>query len=470
MHKERSYIYYDHTQSLCTTCLRRVDAKIVFEAGNVYMLKNCPEHGPEKVIIATDIEYYKNSRNHMKRSEMPLRFNTPTHFGCPYDCGLCTDHEQHSCLTVIEVTDRCNLSCPTCYALSSPSFGRHRSLDEIEAMFDLIVKNEGEPDVVQISGGEPTVHPDFFKILDIAKTKPIRHLMLNTNGIRIAKDEEFVKKLAGYMPDFEVYLQFDSFKKEVLETLRGEDLRETRHKAIDNLNKYNLSTTLVVTLQKGQNTDEIGKIIEYALQQPCIRGVTFQPTQIAGRVEGFNPQTDRITLTEVRQEILNQCNIFTANDIVPVPCNPDALAMAYALKIDGKVLPLTRFIDPSQLLDNSRNTIVYEQDPQLHAHMIQLFSTGNSVDCAHEELKELMCCLPKIQAPNLSYNNLFRIIIMRFIDAYDFDVRAIKKSCVHIVSKDQKIIPFETMNLFYRTDEQMQKLEELRKERSNFLF
>lgn len=337
-------------------------------------------------------------------------------------------------------------------------------------MFDLIVKNEGEPDVVQISGGEPTVHPDFFKILDIAKTKPIRHLMLNTNGIRIAKDEEFVKKLAGYMPDFEVYLQFDSFKKEVLETLRGEDLRETRHKAIDNLNKYNLSTTLVVTLQKGQNTDEIGKIIEYALQQPCIRGVTFQPTQIAGRVEGFNPQTDRITLTEVRQEILNQCNIFTTNDIVPVPCNPDALAMAYALKIDGKVLPLTRFIDPSQLLDNSRNTIVYEQDPQLHAHMIQLFSTGNSVDCAHEELKELMCCLPKIQAPNLSYNNLFRIIIMRFIDAYDFDVRAIKKSCVHIVSKDQKIIPFETMNLFYRTDEQMQKLEELRKERSNFLF
>lgn len=113
MHKERSYIYYDHTQSLCTTCLRRVDAKIVFEAGNVYMLKNCPEHGPEKVIIATDIEYYKNSRNYMKRSEMPLRFNTPTHFGCPYDCGLCTDHEQHSCLTVIEVTDRCNLSCPT---------------------------------------------------------------------------------------------------------------------------------------------------------------------------------------------------------------------------------------------------------------------------------------------------------------------------------------------------------------------
>jgi 7,8-dihydro-6-hydroxymethylpterin dimethyltransferase len=469
MHKERPYIYYDFTQSLCSTCLRRVDAKIVFEDEKVFMLKNCPQHGFEKVLIATDIEYYKNCRNYTKRSEMPVHFTTPTHFGCPYDCGLCTDHEQHSCLTVIEVTDRCNLTCPTCYAMSSPTYGRHRTLEEIEAMFDLVVRNEGQPDVVQISGGEPTVHPDFFKILDIAKTKPIRHLMLNTNGIRIAKDEAFTQKLASYMPDFEVYLQFDSFKKEALETLRGADLRESRMKALEHLNKYNLSTTLVVTLQKGLNTDEIGEIIEFALKQPCVRGVTFQPTQVAGRTEGFDPAKDRITLTEVRQEILNQTNIFKPNDIIPVPCNPDALAMGYALKVDGQVLPLTRFISPDDLLDNSRNTIVYESDPHLHAHMVQLFSTGNSVECATDELKEIMCCLPKIQAPNLGYDNLFRIIIMRFIDAYDFDVRAIKKSCVHIVSKDQKIIPFETMNLFYRDEEKLAHLEKLRKERVMFM-
>jgi 7,8-dihydro-6-hydroxymethylpterin dimethyltransferase len=469
MHKERPYIYYDHTQSLCSTCLRRVDAKIVFENDQVMMHKFCPQHGFEKVLIATDIDYYKSCRNYSKRSEIPKHFNTATHYGCPYDCGLCTDHEQHSCLTVLEVTDRCNLTCPTCYAMSGPNHGRHRTLVEIEQMLDLIVKNEGEPDVVQISGGEPTVHPDFFKILDIAKTKPIRHLMLNTNGIRIAKDEEFTKKLASYMPDFEVYLQFDSFKKEALETLRGADLRDTRIKALEHLNKYNVSTTLVVTLQKGLNTDEIGQIIDYALEQPCIRGVTFQPTQVAGRAIGFDPAKDRITLTEVRQEILKQSNIFKENDLIPVPCNPDALAMGYALKIDGKVLPLTRFLNPDDLLDNSRNTIVYEQDPHLHAHMIQLFSTGNSVECATDELNEIMCCLPKIKAPNLSYNNLFRIIIMRFIDAYDFDVRAIKKSCVHIVSDTQKIIPFETMNLFYRNKEQLDYLEKLRAERVAFM-
>jgi uncharacterized radical SAM superfamily Fe-S cluster-containing enzyme len=451
---ERPYTYYDFTLSLCPECLKRVDAKIVFEENNVFMLKNCSVHGFYKVLIANDVEYYKNIRNYNKPSEMPLQFNTRTHFGCPYDCGLCQDHEQHSCLTIVEVTDRCNLTCPTCYAMSSPHYGRHRTLGEIERMLDIIVSNEGSPDVVQISGGEPTIHPDFFDILDIAKKKPIRHLMLNTNGIRIAKDFEFAQRLASYMPDFEVYLQFDSFKPGALQHLRGKDLTDVRKQALDHLNRLNLSTTLVVTLQKNVNDDEIGKIVDFALKQPCVRGVTFQPTQVAGRVEKFDATTDRITMTEVRKKILEQTSIFQPNDLIPVPCNPDALVMGYALKLAGQVFPMTRYIDPAHLLNSSRNTIVYEQDKELHQHLLKIFSTGISVDRVQENFKQLLCCLPEIHAPGLNYENLFRIIIMRFIDAYDFDVRAIKKSCVHIVHKDGRIIPFETMNLFYRDDKE----------------
>lgn len=457
----RKYTYYDFTLSLCPQCLKRIDAKIVFEEGKVYMLKRCKEHGTSKVLIADDVEYYKNIRNYNKPSEIPHKFNTKTHYGCPYDCGLCPDHEQHSCLTVVEVTDRCNLSCPTCYAGSSPTYGRHRTLEEVKQMLDAVVANEKEPDVVQISGGEPTIHPQFFEILDYAKSLPIKHLMLNTNGIKIAQDYDFAKKLASYMPDFEVYLQFDSFKKEVLETMRGANLLRIREQALQYLNVLNLSTTLVVTLQKGLNDDEIGKIIDFALKQKCVRGVTLQPTQIAGRLENFNEQTDRITLTEVRRKILEQTPIFKSDDIIPVPCNPDALAMAYVLKIGGEVFPLTRYINPADLLDNSKNTIVYEQDEHLKGQMLELFSTGNSVDRASESLHSLLCCLPQIEAPTLSYNNLFRVIIMQFIDAYNFDVRAIKKSCVHIVDKNNKIIPFETMNLFYR-DHRKQRLEELK--------
>ncbi|GGD17769.1 hypothetical protein GCM10011368_19570 [Hyunsoonleella pacifica] len=330
-------------------------------------------------------------------------------------------------------------------------------------MLDTIVKNEKEPDVVQISGGEPTIHPQFWDILDYAKALPIRHLMLNTNGIKIAKDFEFAKRLKTYSPDFEIYLQFDSFENTVLQELRGADLWDIRAQALENLNSLNLSTTLVVTLQKGLNDHGIGKIINFALQQKCVRGVTFQPTQIAGRLDNFNPETDRMTLTEVRRNIMEQTDIFTSDDLLPVPCNPDALVMGYALKLDGEVFPLTRYINPNDLLDNSKNTIIYEQDEQLHGKMIELFSTGNSVEVAEENLKSIMCCLPNIDAPNLGYDNLFRIIIMQFIDAYNFDVRAIKKSCVHIVDKNNKIIPFETMNLLYR-DDNRERLEKLKKE------
>ena len=456
----RKYTYYDFTLSLCPECLKRIDAKIVFENDNVYMLKRCPEHGASKVLIADDVAYYKNIRNYNKPSETPYQFNTKTHYGCPYDCGLCPDHEQHSCLTVVEVTDRCNLTCPTCYAGSSPSYGRHRSFEEVKQMLDTIVANEKEPDVVQISGGEPTIHPQIFEILDYAKSLPIKHLMLNTNGIAIAKDKEFARKLATYAPDFEVYLQFDSFREEVLRSMRGADLLKIRQQALDHLNELNLSTTLVVTLQNGLNDDEIGQTIEYALKQQCVRGVTFQPTQIAGRLENFDPAKDRMTLTEVRRKILEQSPVFNENDLIPVPCNPDALVMGYALKLGEGVFPLTRFINPVDLLDNSKNTIVYEQDEHLHGQMIELFSTGNSVDAATNKLQSLLCCLPQIEAPALSYDNLFRVIIMQFVDAYNFDVRSIKKSCVHIVNKDKKIIPFETMNLFYR-DHKMEYLTKL---------
>ncbi|MCE9625418.1 MAG: radical SAM protein [Deltaproteobacteria bacterium] len=460
----RDYIFYDFTLSLCNDCLRRVDAKILFRGSRVYMTKRCPEHGAQEDLISTDIEYYKKCRDFLKPGDLPKRFNTETLYGCPYDCGLCPDHEQHSCLSLLEITDRCNLSCPTCYTSSGPQVGRHRSLEEIERMLDAIVANEGNPDIVQISGGEPTLHPHFFEILDLAKSRPIRHLMVNTNGVRIAQDLDFAKRLARYQPNFEIYLQFDSFEKEALLRLRGADLREVRAQAIANLNQVRLSTTLVVTLQKGLNSHEIGKIIEFGLKQPCVRGVTFQPTQIAGRVEGFDPEKDRITLGEVRQGILEQSPVFAPEDLIPVPCNPDSLCMAYALKIDGEVVPLTRFVDPDDLLKGGGNTIVYEHNAELKAKLLRLFSTSHSPESATQEIKSLLCCLPRVAAPEgLGYENLFRIIIMQFLDARNFDVRSVKRSCVHIVDGQGRLIPFDTMNLFYR-EGLSSRLEELRLE------
>jgi uncharacterized radical SAM superfamily Fe-S cluster-containing enzyme len=460
---DRPYLFYELTNSLCSTCLKKVEAKVVIQNDHVYLHKWCPEHRLQKVLISTDAEYYKLSRQTLKPGQMPLKFNTPIKYGCPFDCGLCPDHEQHSCLTLIEITDQCNLTCPVCYSESSPKRLTHRSMEQIEFMLDCVVRNEGEPDVVQISGGEPTIHPQFFQVLDLAKSKPIKHLMVNTNGIRIANDADFARRLKDYMPGFEIYLQFDSLKPGPLLALRGVDLTEIRRKALDRLNEHNISTTLVVTLKKGLNDHEIGEIIDFALKQKCVRGITFQPIQDAGRLEHFNPETDRLTLGEIRQQILKQSPIFKPSDVIPVPCHPDCLAMAYALKVDGHVTPLTGLIDPKVLLHGEGNTIIYEKHDAMRDELFKLFSTAASPGSSAASLKQLLCCLPLIEmkGETLSYDNIFRILIMQFLDPHNFDVRSVKKTCVHIVHPDGRIIPFDTFNLFYR-DQKEKLLEPMR--------
>lgn len=464
----RPYLFYDTAISICSRCYRRAEGKIVFEEGSVYLLKRCSVHGGERVLIADDVEYYRRCREvFLKPPEMPTRYNMPVRWDCPYDCGLCTDHEQHSCLTLVEITDHCNLQCPICYASSGPSRSQYRPVEQIERMLDRIVENEGRPDVVQISGGEPTLHPELFRILDLAKERPIQHLMVNTNGIRIAREDGFAERLAEYMPGFELYLQFDSFEAKSLLELRGADLTSIRMQAIEKLNRLGLSTSLVVTLKRGLNDQEIGRIIDWGLEQPCVRGVVLQPIQAAGRYENFNAARDRLTLTEVRRKILEQTKVFRAEDIIPVPCHPDSLAMAYALKLDGRVVPLTGMIDPKVLIEGGRNTIVFEADESLQTQLFRLFSTNHSPISSACTLSDLLCCIPRVVAPkNIEYSNVFRVIIMQFIDAWAFDVRSIKKTCVHIAHPDgQRIIPFDTYNLFYRDDLERTVLQPLRRER-----
>ena len=462
--KTRPYLFYDTTSSLCSTCLHQVEAKIVFKDGMVYMDKWCPAHGTERVLISDDVEYYRLCREvFVKHPEMPQLFNTKMEYGCPYDCGLCPDHMQHSCLSIVEITDNCNLNCPVCYAESGTHRQVHKPLAEVLNMLDTVVANEGEPDVVQLSGGEPTLHPDFWAILDAAKARPIKHVMINTNGIVLAQDPAFVQRLATYAPGVEVYLQFDSLRAEVHHALRGADLTRIRRQALDNLNAANLSTTLVVTLKKGLNDGEIGEIVEFALKQPCVRGVTLQPIQDAGRVENYDSRLHRLTVSEVRRKLAEQSSLFTLPDIVPVPCNPDTLAMAYALKTEGKAVPLTRYLDPQTLVEGSGNTIVFERDDALKStlkdQVFKLFSTNHSPESQANCLSELMCCLPLISAPQtLRYDNVFRVLIVQFMDAYSLDIRALKKSCIHFALPDGRMIPFESYNLLYRNPEKLQAL------------
>jgi uncharacterized radical SAM superfamily Fe-S cluster-containing enzyme len=447
----KAYSFYGQTMSLCETCLKLVHAKITIEGDDVFYVKRCPEHGTQKTLVSTDATYFKSCKDFIKPGDLPLQYQSRTHYGCPYDCGLCPDHEQHSCLALIEINDECNLTCPVCFANSSPQRTRHRSLKEVDAMLETLVASEGNPDLVQISGGEPTIHPQIVDILKLAKSKPIRHIMVNTNGIRIATDKAFVAELAKLKPGFEVYLQFDSLNRAALENLRGADLRKVREQALANLEEAGISTTLVCVVKKGVNDGEIGDIVRHALSYKCVRGITFQPVQDAGRNLDFDKNRDRIVLSDIRRAIAAQAGeVFAAEDIIPLPCNPDSIAIAYGLRDGTSVTPITQLLPRDELLA-APNTISYERHPQIKARMFDLLSLASSGERTKTVLGELLCCLPKIEVPSdLGYDKVFRIVIVQFLDKYNFCVATVKRSCIHFVTPQQKIIPFDTYNLFYR--------------------
>jgi uncharacterized radical SAM superfamily Fe-S cluster-containing enzyme len=448
----RPYSFYGQTMSLCETCLKLIPAKIIIEDDDVFHLKRCPAHGMQKTLISSDAAYFKSCKDFIKPGDLPLTYQSRTHYGCPYDCGLCPDHEQHSCLALIEINEECNLTCPVCFADSSPQKPRHRSLAEIDAMLETLVASEGNPDLVQISGGEPSIHPQIVEILQLAKSKPIRHVMLNTNGIRIASDKAFVAELAKLKPGFEVYLQFDSLQREALENLRGADLRKVRAQALANLEEAGVSTTLVCVVKKGVNDREIGDIVRHALSYKCVRGVTFQPVQDAGRNEAFDKNRDRMLLTDIRRAVGDQAaEVFGAEDIIPLPCNPDSIAIAYGLRDGAAVTPITQLIPRQELLADVPNTISFERYPELKRRLFDLLSLASSGERTETVLGELLCCLPQVEVPDdLGYDKVFRIVIVQFLDKYNFCVATVKRSCIHFVTPQGKIIPFDTYNLFYR--------------------
>jgi len=447
--KAAPYLFHGQTSSLCETCLEVVPAKVIVEDDKVYYLKRCRAHGVQKTLISDDPAYWRAQKDWLKPGDRPLATQTRTEAGCPFDCGLCPDHEQHSCLAIIEINSACNLACPVCFADAEDVHGKHLPLEVIEGMLDALVASEGEPDLVQLSGGEPTLHPQFFDILDAVKRRPIRHVMINTNGVRIAQDDAFVARLASYAPRLEVYLQFDSMNDEALVNLRGARLSRIRREALEALERVGLATTLVVVVKRGVNDGEIADIVTHALEWSCVRGVTFQPVQDAGRNDGFDGKSNRMLLTQIRREVV-KAGVFAAEDMIPLPCNPDQICIGYGLRDGRNVTPITSLL-PRELILNGPNTISYEAYPALQRAVVDLLSLATSQCNTEEKLAGVLCCLPEAFVPaDLGYANSFRVVILQFLDRYNFDLGTVKRSCVHFVTPAGEIIPFDTYNSFYR--------------------
>ena len=455
----RDHTFLGMTQSLCPECLTLVPAKIITKGKRVYFRKRCPTHGVREDFICSDVSLY-DQMEYSLPGKVPPEFGIEPDKGCPYDCGLCTEHEQHTCIGLVEMTTSCNLRCPMCYASSGPN-GTHLTYEDCLASIDRLVKVEGRAEVLQLSGGEPTIHPEFLRVLDYAVGQPIDIIMINTNGIRLAKDPGLLEAIAKHGSRVEIYFQFDGFDDRASKALRGEELVETKLHAIEALGRHRIKTSLVCTLQPGLNDHEIGKIVKFGLERPWITGISFQPATYSGRHVLPEDLERRITFPDVIKAIAEQTNgLFREEDFMPLPCaHPNCHSLTYAFRAGDEVIPLTRFIDARKHLEILANGILFNRNSArklIEQYLAKVGYCGTG-------------CLPEVEDPanaslesaandffrralaeQLSQSDVFRITITSFLDAYNFDVRRLMKCCIHHVLPSGHVIPFCAYNVLYR--------------------
>lgn len=461
----RGHIFHGLTRSMCPVCGQLVDAQVLLRHGAVYLRKHCPEHGWHEALVSSDADWYLESAAYNKPGAVPLKFATALERGCPHDCGLCPEHQQHTCLGVIEITTRCNLACPTCFADSGP--GYDLSLAQVEAILDRFVETEGVPQVVQISGGEPTIHPDIVEIVTAARARHITHVMVNTNGIRLAKDPDFVRRLAEHKPT--IYLQFDGLSEESYVALRGCNLVDVKKRALDNCADAGLYVNLVATVAKDVNDLEMGDILRFGLQHPAVLGLCYQPVTFAGRHGSLCDPLERVTVPDVLHGLEKQTDgLFKVSDFRPVPCpHPDCSACTYAYVDGNEVTPITRVLNVDDYLDYAVNRTVVDLSDELRPVLEALWSMS-AIMGGENAASAFSCAACGIDLTALDLKNLnerfFMLQVHGFMDEHNFDLKRLMKCCVHQLLPDGRAIPFCAYNnLGYR--EQVRREQEALGER-----
>ncbi|TCO71824.1 radical SAM (seleno)protein TrsS [Marinisporobacter balticus] len=425
-------------ESLCPICLKKIDASIFTEGETSYMMKTCPEHGTFKTVLWRGGIPMGKWVRHKERAYLEKTV-TKVDKGCPYDCGLCNEHRQHTCTALIEVTQNCNLQCPFCFADSFAKKGQEPSLNDIRFQYQSVLRVSGTCNI-QLSGGEPTVRNDLPEIIKMGVDLGFTFIQVNTNGIRMADDENYVISLkkAGLSS---VFLQFDGTHDKIYRKLRGKALFEKKFKAIENCKKYGIGVVLVPTLVPGVNIDNIGEIIKFGIKHvPTVRGVHFQPVSYFGRMPKMPQDKDRITLPEVMTEISKQTdNMILVESMKPPGCE-NALCSFHGNYIieENGLMQVTKRSSCCCATEKAE-----EGANKAKAFVARNWSyyNHNNKDKQQEDCSDWDKILKTIQKSS------FSISAMAFQDAWNVNLERIKDCCIHVVTHDGRLIPFCMYNL-----------------------
>jgi uncharacterized radical SAM superfamily Fe-S cluster-containing enzyme len=457
--RDADYIFFELTRSICPECRQPIDAHILLRDGKVFMRKRCPLHGLFEALVYADAHAYMSQARFNKPGTIPLAYGSTIKRGCPHDCGLCPDHQQHACLGIIEINSACNMQCPLCFANAGAGFSL--TLGEVDEILDEFVRTEGYPEVVQFSGGEPTIHPEIVPMMRAARRRNIRHVMINTNGKRIATDDAFLAELADIQPA--IYFQFDGFLSETYGVIRGEPgILPEKLRALDRLGEIGCKVVLVPAIERGVNECEVGDIVRFGMQHPAVLGVNFQPAFHAGRYMQHDP-LQRMTIPDVLKLIQQQTDgMFVTSDFVPVPCCfPTCNSVTYAY-VDGEtVLPITRLLEVEDYLDYISNRILPGFGDDVLRALEGLWSSS-AVPGSSKATRDLLASCAACQLPDgLDVRGLadrmFMVMLQDFMDPWTFNQKNVMKCCKEFLLPGGKQIPFCAYNsVGYREQARLQ--------------
>jgi 7,8-dihydro-6-hydroxymethylpterin dimethyltransferase len=466
---DADYVFYELTRSICPECRRVVDGHVLIRDNKVYMRRRCPDHGVFEGLIYGDAELYTSSSKFNKPGTIPLAFASEVKEGCPHDCGLCPDHQQHACLGIIEVNSACDMACPLCFAEAAPGF--NLTLEEVEDILDRFIATEGNPQVLQFSGGEPSIHPEIIPMMRAAQARGIPNVMLNTNGKRIATDDRFLAELAEVRPN--IYFQFDGFESETFRIIRGEpDLLATKMRALDRLAEIGCTVILVPAIERGVNEREIGRIVRFGLDHPAVKGINFQPAFHAGRHTRHDPM-QRMTNPDIIRLIADQTEgLFRQTDFVPVPCCfPTCNSVTYAyVDEERNVTPLPRLLKVDDYLDYITNRVMPDLGAEIRRALEGLWSSSavlGSEKVAREFAFSCSACgLPDggLDVNRMS-DFIFMIMLQDFMDPWTFSQKNLMKCCKEFLLPGGKQIPFCAYNTVGYREQARTQLVRQEKER-----
>jgi 7,8-dihydro-6-hydroxymethylpterin dimethyltransferase len=427
------------TESLCPYCLTRIPAERRQEGNNLVLVKQCPEHGEFKAIVWRG----GPSPTEWRRPKKPVkigRHRSPEINGCPFDCGICPEHRQQSCTVLIEVTGRCNLACPFCFAAAGPSAGQDPPPEVIADRFRTALEKSGPHNIIQLSGGEPTVRDDLPAIIAMGRDLGFPFIQLNSNGVRLAADPAYAGELkrAGL---FSVFLQFDGTDEVIYRTIRGRPLFEEKLKAIEHCSAQGLGVVLVPTLVRGVNTENIGAILKLALElAPAVRGVHFQPASYFGRHPGLPDAVNRFTLPDLMRAIEEQTDgLMKMEHFRPPGCeHPLCSFSGNFLRQPGGGLQALTSHTPACCCGSP------EPENMGTGRAVSFVTRQWAAPVAADKI-EKMDALDAFLEDHRT--NTFAVSAMAFQDVWNLDLERVQECCIHVAAPDGRMIPFCLYNL-----------------------